>query len=480
MDGLRDTLDGIRAEEADITTPSSSTDNAVVRFDGTDGKTIQGSGVTIDDSDNMIIPSNLTVAGDLTVNGTTTTVNTDTLDVKDPNILLNDGGNDATSEGAGITVERTGTNGSIVYEDALASKFKVGAEGAEVEIVDVSTAQTLTNKSIVATQIDSGTLPDARIQASGVTQHQNSITSVGTLDDLSVTGAADFNGGIEVDHATTSEIDFKLSDASKFKINTTSTFFNVNDVTNATDSIQIDSSTNEMYLNTPVFSTVPHTFQSTTTFEGDITLDGANLTGANDIQADNNITWNGGSSTNANTAYTHSQLTSGNPHNVSADDIFPSGSIMQYAGTSAPSGWLFCDGSEVSRTTYATLFTITGSGATFGAGNGETTFNLPDLRGRTAIGVGTGAGLTARSLGDSSGQEAITDVVDHDHTMAVSADSDSDTPTGRYVSTNDSGSNYGNAKSGSDTLAADAINNTGSASVNVMNPFLALNYIIKT
>lgn len=90
--------------------------------------------------------STVVVAGDLTVQGTTTTINTANLDVEDKNITVNDGGNDASSEGAGLTVERTGTNGSIIYAAAAASKFKVGPAGSEVEIADISSSQVFTNK----------------------------------------------------------------------------------------------------------------------------------------------------------------------------------------------------------------------------------------------------------------------------------------------------------------------------------------------
>ena len=57
----------------------------------------------------------------------------------------------------------------------------------------------------------------------------------------------------------------------------------------------------------------------------------------------------------------------------------PAGAIMAFAMNSAPSGWLSANGSAVSRTTYATLFTAIGT--TYGSGNGSTTFNLPDLSG---------------------------------------------------------------------------------------------------
>jgi hypothetical protein len=103
------------------------------------------SGVTIDGSNNVTIP------GDLTVNGTTTTINTTNLDVTDKNITVNNGGDDVSSEGAGLTVERTGVDGSLIYADASATKFKIGAVGSEVDVVDVSSTQTFTNKSIDGT-----------------------------------------------------------------------------------------------------------------------------------------------------------------------------------------------------------------------------------------------------------------------------------------------------------------------------------------
>tara|TARA_R110000803_G_scaffold187128_3_gene249495 strand:- start:930 stop:3392 length:2463 start_codon:yes stop_codon:yes gene_type:complete len=98
---------------------------------------------------NKTFDNNVTVTGDLTVSGTTTTINTANLTVEDKNITINFGGNDATSEGAGLTVERVGTDGSLVYEDALASKFKLGALAAESEILTAGHVQTITaNKTM--------------------------------------------------------------------------------------------------------------------------------------------------------------------------------------------------------------------------------------------------------------------------------------------------------------------------------------------
>lgn len=82
------------------------------------------------------------------------------------------------------------------------------------------------------------------------------------------------------------------------------------------------------------------------------------------------------------------------------------GVIQMFAGPTPPAGWLLCDGSAVSRADYATLFAAIGE--TWGAGDGSTTFNLPDLRGRAPIGAGTGSGLTARTLGGTVGAESVT------------------------------------------------------------------------
>jgi microcystin-dependent protein len=62
----------------------------------------------------------------------------------------------------------------------------------------------------------------------------------------------------------------------------------------------------------------------------------------------------------------------------------PSGAVMAYAGSAAPSGWLLADGTAVSRTTYADLFAVVGT--TYGVGDGSTTFNLPNLKGRFPVG----------------------------------------------------------------------------------------------
>ncbi len=74
---------------------------------------------------------------------------------------------------------------------------------------------------------------------------------------------------------------------------------------------------------------------------------------------------------------------------------------MPFAGSSAPSGWLLCFGQAISRTTYASLFTTIGT--TYGVGDGSTTFNLPDLRGRVVAGEDDMGGTSANRLTNLSG-----------------------------------------------------------------------------
>ncbi len=72
------------------------------------------------------------------------------------------------------------------------------------------------------------------------------------------------------------------------------------------------------------------------------------------------------------------------------------GLILPYGAVNPPSGWLSCNGSIVSRVQYSNLFNVIGTN--FGNGDGNTTFQLPDLQGRTAIGMGSGAGLTCMKM----------------------------------------------------------------------------------
>jgi cytoskeletal protein CcmA (bactofilin family) len=95
---------------------------------------------------------NVVITGNLQVDGDQVIANTSTLEVEDKNITINKGGNADSMTGSGITVENAdGDNGSLVYDSNAASKWKLGIEGSEVEIVDLSSTQTLEGKTVKLT-----------------------------------------------------------------------------------------------------------------------------------------------------------------------------------------------------------------------------------------------------------------------------------------------------------------------------------------
>lgn len=169
----------------------------------------------------------------------------------------------------------------------------------------------------------------------------------------------------------------------------------------------------------------------------------------------------------------------------------PSGATGDAGAAALPGGWLLCDGSAVSRITYASLFAAIG--INYGGGDGITTFNLPDLRGRTVIGAGQGTGLSARTLGQTLGEETHTlsvnempahshTVNDPGHTHAVSgqvAFASSTSSCGVYCGTQEAPIQFG---SGTGATAATGItlqSAGASAPHNVMQPSMVLNYLIK-
>ena len=171
------------------------------------------------------------------------------------------------------------------------------------------------------------------------------------------------------------------------------------------------------------------------------------------------------------------------------------GAIIPFAGNNIPDGYLLCDGSAVSRTTFRNLFNVIGS--TYGGGDGSTTFNIPDLRGRTIVGAGQGANLTNRTLNAVGGAETVTLTVNelpaHNHEGSTSTNGNHTHNWGANIgySTGDNavwGANnagfkwyasgqtdgYGNH---SHTFTT---NNRGNGqSHENMPPFRVLNYIIK-
>jgi microcystin-dependent protein len=166
------------------------------------------------------------------------------------------------------------------------------------------------------------------------------------------------------------------------------------------------------------------------------------------------------------------------------------GEIRLFAGNFAPRNWAFCDGSLQSIAQNTALFSILGT--TYG-GDGITTFALPDLQGRAAVGVGTGPGLQAWDLGEVQGTETNTMTTNqmpaHTHTVMANntpGAGDQNTPSNNYMAAGPVDRSSGlpvNTRYASTTdgthMGPQAIGTTGgSLPFNNMQPSLCLNYII--
>ena len=132
---------------------------------------------------------------------------------------------------------------------------------------------------------------------------------------------------------------------------------------------------------------------------------------------------------------------------LSSSTFVAVGDIKMSARTGDFDGWLKCDGRAVFRDAYPALFAVIGT--SFGAGNGSTTFNVPDARGRVAGAVGQGSGLTSRSIGNQVGAEshvlATGEMPSHTHAGETSqVDSHSHTYNDAYFAENRTGGTNNN------------------------------------
>ena len=184
----------------------------------------------------------------------------------------------------------------------------------------------------------------------------------------------------------------------------------------------------------------------------------------------------------------------------SSQNQFPTGIVQMYGGTAAPTGWLLCNGTAVSRTTYANLFAVCST--TYGTGDGSTTFNVPNFSSRIPIGVGTGSGLTARTLGTSYGAETSTLTssnipslttgnisADHTHTPQIAGTTLSNGQAGfgalgngyiNFLTINYNDGGGAGTTSGSSANHTHTYTNASPTATAILSPSLGINYIIKT
>ncbi len=165
------------------------------------------------------------------------------------------------------------------------------------------------------------------------------------------------------------------------------------------------------------------------------------------------------------------------------------GEVRLFAGNYAPVDWFLCQGQLLATSSYPVLFSIIG--ALYG-GDGSSTFALPDLRGRTPLGTGSGPGLTTRLLGQREGQESVAlvlpEIPAHSHAATASVKQ----PVNNTSAATEEPNNAVPGNNGAAAYASDSdgtfldpaqvdvsVGSTGSGLAhNNMQPFTAMNYII--
>ena len=177
---------------------------------------------------------------------------------------------------------------------------------------------------------------------------------------------------------------------------------------------------------------------------------------------------------------------------VGNNSILAPGTIEVYSKTTAPSGYLLCNGQAVSRTTYKDLFAVIGT--TYGAGNGSTTFNVPNLSGKLPIGTSSShafastGGATTHTHSTAGHTVTIAEMPKHNHKLAFYSSSWTNTQTnasnaaqwGKWTNTNVHYSlSITNAADGGYVGGNAAHNHGNTTSASSMQPYIAMTYIIK-
>ena len=156
--------------------------------------------------------------------------------------------------------------------------------------------------------------------------------------------------------------------------------------------------------------------------------------------------------------------------------LIPAGTVIQSAAINAPNGWFDCDGRTLPVISYMDLFQAIG----YTYGGSDTSFNIPDIRGRVPVGAGTGSNLTGRALASMGGEErhtlSVNEMPSHTHDLTRRSNPDVGAFDNNNVFENESSA----ATTDRGISGTISTFSTGSdASHNIMQPFIVLRYLIK-
>jgi microcystin-dependent protein len=468
----------------------------------------------------------LTIAGDLTVNGDTVSTNVIVNETEDPMLRLNEGAIGSNAVDIGFVGDRGDDANIGFFWDESADEFVCTFLTNDDQLELTGTTQNTGISDYADFHAGTGEFDDTlyaagqKFSVAGVTG--NTLVNQGTFAVTSTTNQANAirlntnagtNETIIIENTQGTSVMTNGNNNAALQLVSTVGGIGLRSTANLAGSIQIeaDGGTTETIVikadqGTSVTSinlisdvggiTMTTNNNAAITIENDSTV-GINTSNPNNIYA---LDVNG--TTNTTGVYQNNYL------------LVPPGCIMPYAAANAPGGWLVCDGTSVSRTTYAALFAVIG--ATYGFADGAS-FNLPNLQGRTIFGLNSGDG-DFNSVGAIGGSKTraltTTELPSHSHTGTTNSDGShshtiSDTghthTVGGTLMTNGSGTcaeqdytdREPNVQETVTTLSSVSttgisINSGGSHthtfttghtgignSFSIMNPYMALNYIIK-
>ena len=410
------------------------------------------------------VSGNLAVQGNLTVTGETTTEKQKTLDVEDNFIYTNANKVELTALLSGIAIYKNGTDIYAIAYDPATDSVKLGLGTRDAQGVFHFNAG---EGSPVAVRVDSADLIDNHIIVWDATNHKfidsgKTINDLLTLINSKVNTSTTINNKSLTDNIKLYGTDIEL--ASDNTSNLTTTIIEANNKINSLQTNKLDKTGGTVSSTLTSSSTTKAILAGTAC--GDVIVQtskpeiiignyGANLRLCGNIS---NVIYD--------TSTTRSSL-------ALLSDCYIVGEVRAFAGTTKPSGWLICDGSAISRTSYAALFSVIGT--TYGEGDGTTTFNLPNLIDKFIQGSNTAGTEKTAGLPDITG--TLKEAVLRRGSFSKSGVFNDTTKTGDYWDSN-KGDSFQGDRYQIDFKASNS-NSIYGSSATVQPPALTMMYIIK-